>query len=155
ADPVSPAGVAAEIAWEASDDAMLAVDLDVDMADAPDIGTMVRVDPVTDDTEPVWVTVASMAVLHDGSPSRARLRIGGPALQGLSDAPAPDALAAAFDAEILTLELAAVQGSRPAAQLSDLGLVPEHARYWAGLPDDESLFRSRSAFAPGRVELAF
>lgn len=56
---------------------------------------------------------------------------------------------AAIQARLLRLELLAWEGESLTAQLAELGFDPRHPRYWASLPNDETIFRQLIEHARG------
>jgi hypothetical protein len=133
-------------------EAPLTLDLATSFAEAPDPGSLIRVDV---ENEELWMSVEEVTVSEKSTPTSERVTLKGQGLWFVKTSPAilPTDVSSA---EVLTFELWVKQGDAYATQLTELGLAPNHPRFWAALPTDETLYDSlNQAFAEGRAEQAF
>lgn len=150
--------IMAEIAWPESDQQQFEVRFQkLPFADAPAPGSLLRVDWTGGR---LWLSVRESGLGRNedeaGSPPSAALfvRVSGEAWSVVE--PPSDPLPTPVSVERLSFELWARFGLSDRLRLSDLGLAPNHPRYWGALPDDRQFYKSPpSLFAPQRVELAF
>ena len=112
-----------------------ALDLAVPLAEAPEPGTLLRVDL---ETGQLWLIVEQIGTGEEiGSPSARALRVSG---ESWWLERAPDVLPPLPLAERLNLELRVRRGNEFAAQLDDLGFAEAHPRFWNALPADSDLY---------------
>jgi len=131
-------------AWEASGSpGSFELDLEMALADAPAPGSLVSVAVGSDQ---LWMSVRDVGILaeHLGV---ARLQLTGNGLWWTPTAPS-GSVGKILRCERLSLELWAQSNGDPAMRLSDLGLTPDHPRYWADLRDDDE------RYAPASDEIA-
>jgi hypothetical protein len=107
--------------------------LDCPLADAPQPGSIVRIDRGSDHW---WMTVDSLGFTSGDQ--------GVPVLSGsavrIIDPPNPLPVATPAG-ERLSFELWVRQAEEYSISLGDLGLAPDHERFWAQLPTDEEVYR--------------
>lgn len=135
----------ATIHWpDASASSELMVDLEVPFSEAPQVGTLVRLD--VEDAE-IWLSIRTVKPKEDdGSPIQDWVRITGSAIQHIADP--PSAIVASMQSggigpirsEILTLTLDVTNDKQDSWHLSDLGFSPSHPRLWDALPSDEERY---------------
>jgi hypothetical protein len=112
-----------------------ALDLAMPLAEAPEPGTLLRVDL---ETGQLWLIVEQIGTGEEvGSPSARALRVSG---ESWWVARAPDVLPSLPLAERLNLELRVRRGNEFAAQVDDLGFAEAHPRFWNALPADSDLY---------------
>src|SRR5215217_3558152 len=107
--------------------------LDCPLADAPQPGSIVRIDHGGNSW---WMTVDSLDFTSgdEGVPL-----LSGSAFRVIAP---PNSLPAGTPAgERLSFEIWVRQAEEYSISLSDLGFAPDHERFWAGLPTDEEVYR--------------
>ena len=138
--PLPPVAVSNYSENDESDPPTITLDLSVLFANAPEPGTMMRVDF---DTDQLWLTVQSVHVEQDsGSPPGDIVAVTGQGLwllQGL-DVPNPWPTAIS-QAEKLSFTLWVRRGNDFPQALSDLTFGEDHPSFWKALPSDEQLYR--------------
>lgn len=148
--------IKAEIVWVKSDPRRFEVRFpDLPFADAPAPGSLLRVDWAGGQ---FWLAVRETGLERSedeaGSPPNAGLfvSVSGEAWSVVE----PQLLFMPTSVEKLSFELWTRFGVSDRRRLSDLGLAPNHPRYWGAMPTDRQFYQSPpSLFAPQRVELAF
>ena len=109
---------------------MLTLTLDLEAADAPPAGAVLRI--VDSATGENWLLVESVQL---GQVAGGAVQVSGVVSRVLTSAPVDVASAPAW-CERLTLNLWTRRGEEQPAQLERLGFCPAHPRYWASLPTD-------------------
>jgi hypothetical protein len=107
--------------------------LDCPLADAPQPGSIIRIDQAGNQW---WMTVDSLDFTSGDE--------GVPVLSGSASRviEPPNPLPTATPAgERLSFEIWVRQAEEYSISLSDLGLAPDHERFWAQLPTDEEVYR--------------
>jgi hypothetical protein len=123
--------------WPTQDNPFpIQLDLDLPYADAPQLGSFLR---VIFNTDELWLRVEEVTAAEGtDSPPLKRIRVGG---QGLWWTPNPDSLPGSIGrAERLFFELWTRTGRDNTLRISDLTFDPRHTRYWDALPTDLQLF---------------
>jgi hypothetical protein len=134
----------------------VAVDLETPAAGPPPSGSLMRVDFGSDQ---LWLTVRDARVTDDpeSPPPSETVRIVGEGLWWLRQPPAVS-LDTVTRAERLRLELRVRRGAAAPVRVGDLGFEPDHPRFWAGQPDDQSFYETaparRHESPGGAVEVA-
>ena len=112
-----------------------ALDLAVPVAEAPEPGTLLRVDL---ETGQLWLIVEQIGTGEEiGSPPARALRVSGESWWVVR---APDVLPPLPLAERINLELRVRRGNEFAAQVDNLGFAEAHPRFWNALPADADLY---------------
>ncbi len=107
------------------------------LADAPELGTFLRLDFATGQG---LMSVQNVAVSDDqSSPPSPKIQVTGPGLLRLTEPPSI-APASLTEVERLTFELWVRSGDGNQLHLSNLGFGTTHPNYWAALPTDEQLY---------------
>lgn len=112
-----------------------ALDLALSLAEAPEPGTLLRVDL---EAGQLWLIVEQIGTGEEvGSPSARSLRVSGESwwLERAPDARLPLRLA-----ERLNLELSVRRGNEFTARLGDFGFARAHPLFWNALPTDSDLY---------------
>jgi hypothetical protein len=142
--PLSPIAVSYYSESGENDPPTITLDLSTLFANAPEPGTMMRVDF---DTDQLWLTVQQVHVEQDSSSPPGDIVVvtgqGLWLLQGL-DVPNPWPTAISR-AEKLSFTLWARQGNGFPQALSDLTFGEDHPSFWKALPTDEQLYRDAEA----------
>jgi hypothetical protein len=128
----------------------LRLDVDVGAAEAPELGTLVRVDGLAPSgTAVLWLRAERIGDGEHGS-----VRVAGTPSWVLAQRPepAPDFPTGAA-VEQLTFELRASRGGEARFVLGGLGFAPGHRRYLGDLPTDEELYTPRELLAEPDPEL--
>ena len=138
--PLSPIAVSNYRENDENDPPTITLDLSVLFADAPEPGTMMRVDF---DTEQLWLTVQQVDVEQDsGSPPGDIAVVTGQGLWLLQGQDVPNPWPTAISrAEKLSFTLWVRQGNGFSQALSDLTFGEDHPSFWKALPADEQLYR--------------
>lgn len=119
------------------------LDCSLALADAPQLGTVMRVDF---GARHLWLTVRDVTSHTDGSSSTGSVQISGEGFWVLAHPPAlPSDVS--VEAERLTFELLAREGSDDSQTLSELGFDQRHARYWGDWPTDEKRYQEMKTLA--------
>jgi Phage tail sheath protein subtilisin-like domain len=114
--------------------APIALDLALDLADAPDPGAVVRVE--VDGGRDLW-----LAIQQTDSPAPGIVRVTGPGLWWLGASPPAGAqLDPQPLIERLTFEVSIWKGSSSISRLADLGFAPDHFAYIGNLPTDRQRY---------------
>lgn len=130
AAPVPVTGFAADDGTGAA-----ALDLQMEVADAPSPGALVSVDA---EREQLWLAVHDVGLRSDGpDPASDIVRVAGAAMWRLLDAPSamPEPI---VSCEGVRLDLWVRETESRSLRAGDLGLSPAHPRYWGRLPDDQA-----------------
>lgn len=115
-------------------DAPIEMDVALDLADAPPVGAIVRVDSAGGDQ--LWLTVQ-----QTDSPTAGVVTLTGQGLWWLGASPPAGApLDARPLVERLTFELSIWQDGTNPVRIAELGLAPAHPNYWANLPTDRQRY---------------
>ena len=142
--------------WSTSTpDGSLRLDLQMDLSKAPQPGALLSV--VAGTAQQLWLSVRTVGAFGDHATGTDRVRVSGPGLWFRRTSPAGALVVTRADR--LALELWARRGQDQLFALRDLGLVPEHARYWPGLKHDDEWYgasdRDVSAFGELASERQF
>ncbi|AKJ02900.1 tail sheath protein [Archangium gephyra] len=116
----------------------LGLELETDFADAPRPGSLLRLES---HTASLWFTVGESFPLEGRETPTVRVR--GEAVQVLPGTPDVAELppGTSGTCELLTLGLWIRSGVEQPLRLEELGLCPEHPRYWGALPTDAEWVR--------------
>ena len=112
------------------------------IAEAPEVGSLIRVDFDGEKRE-LWLVVQAINISSEAglSANKTTVQIAGQGTWQLKTCPShlPEAQPTA---EKLTFELWARQGETQSARLSNLTFAKSHARFWGSLPTDQQLYQS-------------
>jgi Phage tail sheath protein FI len=123
--------------------ATIRLDCSLALADAPDPGTVMRVDF---GTRHLWLTVGDVSSQADSSSPAGSVQISGQGFWILAHAPAL-APGISVEAERLTFALLARESSNNPIRLSELGFDGKHPRYWGDWPTDDERYQAMKTLA--------
>jgi hypothetical protein len=124
------------------------LDLQIEIENAPEPGALMSVDAGSDQ---LWIAVRDVGVLAENASGADRVRVSGSGLWWRRTPPdtseAPDASLRVNRAHRLALELWVRPGGDEtrALVLRELGLAPDHPRYWATLRHDNARYGDESS----------
>ena len=111
------------------------------IAEAPEVGSLIRVD-FGDEERELWLVVQAINISSEAGLSASKtVQIVGRGPWRLRKPPSPLPTARPT-AEKLTFELWARQGETQSARITNLSFAKAHARFWGSLPTDQQLYQS-------------
>jgi hypothetical protein len=125
----------------AAGDQTITLNVQAPITEAPEVGSLIRVD-FDDEERELWLVVQAINISSEAGLSASKtVQIVGRGTWRLTTPPSPLPTARPT-AEKLTFELWARQGETQSARMTNLTFAKSHARFWGSLPTDQQLYQS-------------
>ena len=121
--------------WDSAAHGLLRLDLLLELEDAPEPGTLLS---ISNGAEQLWLSVRNVGVIGEQAGGTDRVRVTGPGLWATQAPPAGELRVTRADR--ISLELWVRGDDVQLLALRDLGLAPNHPRYWATLIHDDERY---------------